>query len=355
MTSSSAFFCVVTTLSLACTAIPVLADDAVPAPGDLRQRCEPIIGALPERMPGAERDSPELIALGRQLFFDVRLSANDSQSCNSCHEVERGGGGVDNQPTSPGAFGKRGGRNSPTVLNAGFQAFQFWDGRAADLAAQAKGPILNPVEMAMPSEEAVVKKMSALLEYPPVFAKAFPGEATPLTYDNIARAIAAFERTLVTRDRMDDFLKGNDTALSAAEMQGLHTFVSVGCVACHNGPLMGGNSYQKLGLVNAYSAGDDTGRFAITKDENDRHKFKVPTLRNIDLTEPYFHDGSQATLEEAVREMAWLQLGRKLSEVEIKQIVTFLQALTDKQRATGAGSAPRKVGQAQPAGGRAPL
>jgi cytochrome c peroxidase len=247
--------------------------------------------------------------------------------------VDKKLGGVDNEPTSPGAFGKRGGRNSPTVLNAGFHMAQFWDGRAADLAAQAKGPILNPGEMAMPSEEEVVKKLSAVPEYPKAFAKAFPADAKPITYDNIAKAIAAFERTLVTHDRFDDFLKGNDSALNSAEINGLNTFVSTGCIACHNGPLLGANSYQKMGAVNPYSNTEDIGRASVTKSDDDKFKFKVPSLRNIALTAPYFHDGKSPNLEDAVRQMAWLQLGRKLEDSDAKSIAVFLSALSDKERA----------------------
>jgi cytochrome c peroxidase len=218
------------------------------------------------------------------------------------------------------------------VLNAGFQIAQFWDGRAADLAAQAKGPILNPIEMAMPHEAGVLEKVRATAEYPAAFEKAF-GKADALTYDNLARAIAAFERTLVTRDRFDDFLKGDDQALNSDELKGLDTFMNVGCVACHNGPLLGGNSFQKLGVVNALEKLTDEGRYAVTKDEADRFKFKVPTLRNIALTGPYFHDGETATLEEAVRRMSWHQLGQKLSDEQVRLIVTFLHTLTDKPRA----------------------
>ena len=304
-----------------------------PKPAELRTRVGAFFQPLPEKMPGSEKDTPALVSLGKDLYFEKKLSANDSQSCNSCHAVDQNRGGVDNEPTSPGAFGKRGGRNSPTSLNAGFHVAQFWDGRAVDLAAQAKGPILNPIEMAMPSEEEVLKKLSALPEYPKAFSKAFPGESKALSYDNLAKAIAAFERTLVTHDRFDDFLKGNDSALSNAELEGLNTFVSTGCVACHNGPLLGANSYQKMGAVNAYANTEDLGRFSVTKDEADKFKFKVPSLRNIALTAPYFHDGKAATLEEAVRQMAWLQLGRKLEPKEVDSIVVFLKTLSDKPRA----------------------
>ncbi len=291
-----------------------------------------LIAPLPDKMPGADKDSPELIALGRKLYLDKRLSANNSQSCNSCHNIEGKGGGVDNQPTSPGAFGKRGGRNSPTSLNAGFQLAQFWDGRAADLVAQAKGPILNPIEMAMPSEAEVIKKLKATTDYPPLFARAFTGSGDKLTYDNLARAIAAFERTLVTHDRFDDFLKGNDKALTAAELKGADLFLKTGCTTCHTGPLLGGNMYMKIGLVNAYETAD-LGRFGVTKDNDDKFKFKVPTLRNIALTGPYFHDGKVATLPDAVKKMGWHQLGKELKDDEIKALVAFLGSLTDKPRA----------------------
>lgn len=306
-----------------------------PGPAELRQRCSPALTPLPARMPGADKDTPALVNLGRTLFFDVRLSANNSQSCNSCHAVDKNRGGVDNEATSPGAFGKRGGRNSPTVLNAGFHMTQFWDGRAGDLTAQAKGPILNPIEMAMPSEQAVVEKLGTIPTYQTAFAKAFPGEAKPLTYDNLARAIAAFERTLVTRDRFDDFLKGENQALTAEEFKGLDLFVSIGCTACHNGPALGGNSYQKRGLIHAVKL-DDVGRFGVTGDEDDKFKFKVPGLRNISMTAPYFHDGSKRELTEAVREMAWIQLDRKLTDEEANALTAFLNALSDKERASSA-------------------
>jgi cytochrome c peroxidase len=302
------------------------------SPTTLRSKALEVIKPLPDSMPGSDKDSKELVALGRSLYFEKRLSANNQQSCNSCHQVDGGKSGVDLEPTSPGAFGKRGGRNSPTTLNAGFHLAQFWDGRAADLAAQAKGPILNPGEMAMPNEAAVIAKISAIGSYQKSFAKAYPGEANPITYDNLAKAIAAFERTLVTHDRFDDFLKGNDKALSDAELKGLNEFMSVGCTTCHNGPVIGGNGYRKVGAVNAYSNLTDKGRIEITKEEEDLHVFKVPSLRNIALTAPYFHDGAQKTLADAVRQMAWLQLGQKLTDDQVSSITTFLRALNGKGR-----------------------
>lgn len=289
-------------------------------------------GTLPAKMPGSEKDTPERIALGEKLYFEKRLSINDSQSCSSCHDVTGKKAGVDNLPTSPGALGKNGDRNSPTSLNAGFHLVQFWDGRAADLKAQAKGPILNPVEMGMPSEAVVEKKLSEIPEYVEAFAKAFPDEPKKITYDNLAEAIAAFERTLVTKDRFDEFQAGNHRALSSEEQQGLETFINSGCTACHNGPLLGGNSFRKLGQVHPYENTADLGRYAVTKQEADKYFFKVPSLRNIALTGPYFHDGKVATLEDAVKKMAYLQLGKELSAEEASSIVSFLKALSDKNR-----------------------
>jgi len=308
---------------------------ATPETPKLRQQATTLIGPLPDKMPGSEADTPALIGLGKQLFFEKRLSINNSQSCNSCHAVDQRKGGVDNQPTSPGAEGKRGGRNSPTVLNAGLHLAQFWDGRAATLEDQAKGPILNPIEMGMPNPNVVIERLSADKGYQRSFKTAFPGQASPITYDNLAKAIAAFERTLITRDRFDDFLKGSDKALNPSELRGLELFLTSGCTTCHDGPALGANRFQKVGLVNPYST-KDLGRFEVTKEEQDKHFFKVPSLRNIVLTAPYFHDGTQSTLEEAVRQMGWLQLGRKFTEDEVKDLVAFLGSLSDKPRAAKA-------------------
>ncbi|AAN47865.1 cytochrome-c peroxidase [Leptospira interrogans] len=302
-----------------------------------------IFGTIPDKMPGGEVDTPELIQLGEKLYFEKKLSANDTQSCNSCHNVVGKAAGVDNLPTSPGAFGKNGVRNSPTVLNAGFHIAQFWDGRAKDLKEQAKGPILNPVEMAMPSASEVEKKIGQIPEYQELFAKAYPDSLTKensntltraqkITYDNITGAIAAFERTLKTQDRFDDFQKGNHKALSIEEQEGLEKFITTGCITCHVGPLLGGNSFRKLGQINPYENSSDKGRQDLTKNSSDAFVFKVPSLRNVAITGPYFHDGKITTLEEAVKKMAHLQLGKDLSDSDTKLIVTFLKTLTDKNR-----------------------
>lgn len=299
---------------------------------ELRKSAKDFLGALPDKMPGAEKDTSEQIELGRKLFFEKKLSVNQTQSCNSCHAVDRNLGGVDNKPTSPGAFGKFGDRNSPTVLNAGFQTTQFWDGRAPDLETQAKGPILNPGEMAMPNEAEAVNRLRASAEYPSLFAKAFPSQKDPVSYDNVGKAIAAFERTLVTKDRFDDFVKGDDKALSPLELKGLDTFVQTGCIACHSGPALGGNMFQKAGLIHPYENKSDEGLSKITKDPEDKFKFKVPMLRNVAITGPYFHDGKIATLHAAVRKMGWIQLGKELPEEEVNALVAFLKTLTDKTR-----------------------
>lgn len=300
-------------------------------PAELRAQALDFFGVLPDKMPGSDHDTPARIELGRQLYFDNRLSINDSQSCNTCHRLDENRAGVDNEPTSGGAFNKRGDRNSPTTLNAGFHFAQFWDGRAEDLKEQAKGPVLNSVEMAMPDEATVVKKLNASPEYRQGFAKAFPGTPDPVTYDHMAEAIAAFERTLITRDRFDDFQKGDNRALSAAELKGLELFLSVGCTTCHNGPVLGGNSYQKVGLIHPYET-TDLGRFLITKEEGDEYRFKVPSLRNIVLTAPYFHDGKQTDLRDTTIKMAHMQLDRKLEPAEADALLALMHAFTDKAR-----------------------
>ncbi|MBL8035213.1 MAG: cytochrome-c peroxidase [Leptospiraceae bacterium] len=298
---------------------------------DVRSRAKSTFGTIPAKMPGGEKDTAELVALGKMLYHERRLSINDTQSCASCHILDGKKGGVDNTKFSPGAKGALGGRNAPTTLNAGFHFAQFWDGRAATLSDQAKGPILNPVEMGMPNEKAVIEKLSKITEYKEAFAKAFPGAKNPITYQNLADAIAAFERTLVTHDRFDDFINGNDKALSSQEIAGLQSFMSQGCTTCHIGPLLGGNSYRKMGQAKPYES-KDQGRFDLTKKEEDRMMFKVPSLRNVALTDPYFHDGSAATLTDAVAKMAYHQLGKQLGEKDVANIVAFLKALTDKER-----------------------
>ncbi len=290
-----------------------------------QNRYRAMFGELPADMATQERPmTPERVALGRQLFFETRLSKGQDISCNSCHGLDNHG--VDGEPTSRGHKGQRGGRNSPTVMNAGLHVAQFWDGRAADLEEQAKGPILNPIEMAMPSEERVVEVLESIPGYPPLFAAAFPDTSDPVTYENMAIAIGAFERGLVTPSAFDRYLAGDDAALSPAARAGLDKFVSLGCVSCHNGPGFGGGLYRILGQVHPYSTGD-VGRFAVTGKEEDRNVFKVPSLRNVTETGPWFHDGSVVELDEAIRLMGWHQLGVGISPNDRAQIIVFLEAL----------------------------
>jgi cytochrome c peroxidase len=306
--------------------------DSAPSPAALRAKAKTFVAALPDKMPGAEKDTPAMVKLGEKLYFEKQLSSNGQMSCNTCHMVDNGRAGVDNEPTSLGVPGKRGDRNSPTTLNAGLHMAQFWDGRAKTLEDQAKGPVLNPVEMAMPGEAEVIKRLKSDKDYPALFKAAFPGEADAVTYDNFARAVAAFERTLITHDRFDDFLKGNDKALSAQELRGLNLFLTTGCTTCHTGPTLGANVYQKIGIFHPYPNAKDRGRAQVTNEEWDEFRFKVPSLRNVALTWPYFHDGQAATLPAAVKQMAFLQLDKQLPEEELADIVAFLSALSDQSR-----------------------
>lgn len=282
---------------------------------------------LPEKMPGSEEDTPEKIALGRKLYFENGISLHKTQACNDCHRLDDYQAGVDYQATSKGAIGTFGTRNSPTVLNAGFQKEQFWDGRAADLVEQAKGPLVNPIEMAMKTPEDVVKSLKETEGYQSAFKAAFPDEAEPVTFDNVAKAIAAFERTLITPSRFDRYLKGDKTALTIEEVKGLHQFVHTGCMECHNSIGMGGRLMQKLGVYHPFSDEKDLGRYKVTHKEEDRLVFKVPMLRCVTLTPPYFHTGKVSMLPEAVRLMAWMQLNTVLNIHEINEIVHFLYAL----------------------------
>ncbi len=296
------------------------------AQNDRRATARALFGDLPPAVPRAgEALAEPLTDLGRMLYYDPRLSKNHDISCNSCHRLDAFG--VDGEPTSPGHRGQRGDRNSPTVYNAALHVAQFWDGRAADVEAQAEGPVTNPVEMAMPDEATVVSVLRSIPGYAPLFAAAFPGESDPITYENMARAIGAFERRLITPAPFDAWKAGDDGALSADAKQGFDVFVAKGCPSCHAGPGVGGALYRKLGLVEPYET-EDYGRENVTGDVADRHVFKVPSLRNVAKTGPYFHDGSIGSLEEAVRRMGSHQLGMDLSDAEISSIVAFLEALT---------------------------
>ena len=264
------------------------------------------------------------VDLGRMLYYDTRLSKNSTVSCNSCHDLASFGD--DGLATSKGIDAQLGGRSAPTVYNAAIHIAQFWDGRAADVEAQAVGPILNPIEMGMPDEAYVLRVLKSIPGYVEAFAKAFPEDPESVTYANVGKAIGAFERKLMTPSKFDDFLKGDEKALTDAEKHGLNLFVTTGCTVCHNGMGVGGHLYQKLGLVKEWPT-KDLGRFAATKNEADKYFFKVPSLRNITETAPYLHDGSIASLEEMVAKMAEYQLGRTISAEDTKAIVAFLGSL----------------------------
>jgi cytochrome c peroxidase len=300
---------------------PAWADDA-----GLAGRAKAAFGVLPEVAANpANPVTDAKVALGRQLYFDPRLSVNQDISCNSCHRLD--GFGVDGEATSPGHKGQRGDRNSPTVYNAALHFTQFWDGRAADVEEQALGPVTNPIEMAMPDAAAVDAMLRSIPGYRDSFAAAFAGEEEPVSFANAALAIAVFERTLLTPAPLDAFIAGDADALDAAQQRGLELFLSVGCTTCHMGAPVGGTMFQKLGLVHPYETADP-GRFKVTGNESDRGFFKVPGLRNVAKTGPWFHDGSIATLGDAVRKMAWHQLGRELTDAEVGDLVAFLGALT---------------------------
>lgn len=281
---------------------------------------------LPDAVLTAATPSEDRIALGRMLYYDARLSKSQTVSCNSCHDLAKYG--VDGAPTSTGFKQQHGDRNSPTVYNAAAHFVQFWDGRAPDVEAQAKGPVLNPVEMAMTSDKQAIAVLKSMPEYLTAFSKAFPGEKDPVTFDNMAIAIGAFERKLVTPSRWDKFLKGDQSALTEGEKAGFNTYADAGCGTCHAGALLGGNLYQKIGVMNPYPDTSDPGRFKVTKSESDRMFFKVPSLRNIEKTGPYFHNGKVATLDQAVVQMADYQLGKKLTAEQTASIVTYLKTLT---------------------------
>lgn len=271
---------------------------------------------------------PAKVELGKKLFFDPRLSRSGFISCNSCHNLSMGGS--DNLPTSIGHNWQEGPINSPTVLNSSLSVAQFWDGRAANLQEQAGGPIANPMEMAS-SHVLAIDVLRSIPQYRQEFAAIYGTE--DITIDHVTDAIAVFEETLVTpNSRFDLWLKGDDSALNTQELAGYNKFKEIGCTACHNGPAAGGTSFQRMGVVEPYVTDNPAeGRISVTGDDRDRFNFKVPTLRNVELTYPYFHDGAYWELEKAVDVMARLQLGRQLSDEEIGNITAFLKTLTGDQ------------------------
>lgn len=298
---------------------------------EARQLFQPIPASIPAVKDNAV--TREKIELGKMLFFEPRLSSSNLFSCNSCHNL--GTGGVDGLETSIGHGWQKGPRNSPTVLNAVLNIAQFWDGRAADLKAQAKGPIQASVEMNNTPDK-VLAVLTSLPAYVKRFADAFPNEKEPVTFDNVARAIEAFEATLTTPAApFDQFLEGKADALTDQQKKGLALFMDKGCAGCHNGVNVGGDGYYPFGVIEKPGAeilpAGDKGRFAVTNTVDDEYVFRAPTLRNVALTAPYFHTGKVWDLRQAVAIMGTSQLGAKLTEGEIDDITAFLQSLTGEQ------------------------
>lgn len=306
-----------------------------------------ILQPLPATVP-VPKDNPQTaakIALGEQLFFDNRLSVNGTRSCNSCHNLMAGG--QDDKPVSVGALGKSGRRNAPTLWNVAFQTVLYWDGRAPSLEAQLHSHLLDDTVMAMPDAGAVGERLGRIPGYRTAFSKVFGG-AEPVSLDNTAKAIAAYVRTLVTPDSaFDQYIRGNQAAISDSAKRGLEEFNEVGCMSCHFGVNFAGPApgpYLKMGdgfyelfpnfvgskYDRLYKLTDDTGRYGFSHDPGEKRMFRLPTLRNIALTAPYFHNGSVTTLSEAVQVMARTQLNKTLSDQQIRDIVAFLESLTGR-------------------------
>lgn len=294
------------------------------------------------KTPEIPKDNPqslEKINLGKVLYFDPRLSKNGTISCNTCHNVMLGG--EDQRSVSVGINGQKGGRSAPTVWNSAFHTVQFWDGRAKSLEEQAVGPITNPIEMGMPNFEQVVERLNQIPGYVQMFDKVFGKKS--ITKENIGKAIASFERTLITKDsNFDKYMHGNKKAMSQQQLRGMKLVSEIGCTACHNGVnfngenlKMGEGNFQKFPVVDnsfikKYNLAQDLGRHAVTQKEDDKNMWRVPTWRNVALTAPYFHNGAVKNLEEAVRIMAKSQLDLELKQNQVEDIVAFLESLTGK-------------------------
>ncbi len=307
---------------------------AAHAGSSLMDEAQQYFKPIPAAAPALKNNpaTPARVELGKILYFEPRLSSSALISCNTCHNV--GLGGTDFQETSTGHKWRKGPRNAPTVLNSVYNVAQFWDGRAKDLAEQAKGPVQAGVEMNN-RPEMVVKTLKSMPEYIDLFKKAFPEDKDPVTFDNMAKAIELFEATLVTPDSpFDLFLKGDEKALNSKEKRGLATFIDKGCSDCHGGINMGGDDYYNFGVIKVPASSlvtDDKGRYKVTQDPADEFNFKSPSLRNIELTAPYFHSGKVWTLKSAVVVMSTAQLESKLTRKEVDDVVAFLKATTGKQ------------------------
>ena len=294
-------------------------------------KAKELFGPLPPVMSSAKNSiTPEKTKLGKMLLYETRISVDGTVSCTKCHPISLYG--ADGLRKAIGDQCKVNPRNAPTIFNAAVQIAAHWIGNRADVEDQARQSVIGPPAFGMPSYQVVERRLKEL-GYGPLFREAFPGERDPVNMDNFAKAIGAFERTLVTPAPFDAFLKGKQDALNETARMGLKTFMDVGCAGCHNSPYLGGQQYQKFGIVEPYwqytkSAERDDGRYAVTKNEADRYVFKVPVLRNVAKTAPYFHDGSLDSLGKAVWIMGKVQLGKDLTKVQVKEIDAFLNALT---------------------------
>ena len=301
----------------------------------LMKRAQETFQPIPLKPPGIDGvdATPARVELGKALYFDPRLSQSHNISCNTCHQV--GLGGVDMLSTSIGHKWQRGGRNAPTVLNAVFNVAQFWDGRAADLKAQAGGPIQNPIEMGITHEHAI-EMLKGIPGYAKMFEAAFPADKDRITMANVVNAIAVFEATLITPNApFDQYLSGYASALTPEQKEGLQLFMDKGCAGCHAGINIGGQMYAPFGVIERPGADflspEDKGRFAVSKTVSDEYVFRVPPLRNIELTPPYFHTGKAWDLRQAVAVMGTSQLGQTLSDDEVTKITAYLKSLTGEQ------------------------
>jgi cytochrome c peroxidase len=329
--------------------------------GDLRAQARAKLQPVPAKAPPLKDNpaSPARAELGWMLYFDPRLSASQLISCNTCHNLSLGG--ADLQETSVGHGWQKGPRNAPTVLNAVLNVAQFWDGRAEDLKAQAKGPVQASVEMANDPQR-LVATLKSIPGYEPWFRKAFPGDPDPVTFDNVARAIEVFEATLLTPDApFDRYLKGEGAALTPTQEEGLALFLGKGCAECHYGLNVGGNDYDPFGVLEAppdeVRPPGDTGRFKVTNTASDRYVFRAAPLRNVAITQPYFHSGKVWKLEDAVKIMGSAQLGIGLSDAEAGKVTAFLRTLTGRQPKVenpvlppGTDATPRPELRTSPAG-----
>lgn len=316
---------------LTSTTALALASGSAALASELRNEALDLFAPLPSTTPAVKDNpiTPAKIDLGKALFFDPRMSASGVFSCNSCHNLATGGD--DNMPTSIGHGWQKGPRNSPTVLNSVFNEAQFWDGRAPDLAEQAKGPVQAGVEMANTPQN-VIATLNSMPQYVDWFQASFPAEADPVTFDNFAKAIEAYEATLITPAPFDAWLNGDDAAMTDVQTAGLELFIEKGCASCHNGINLGGNGYYPFGLIEKPGADilppDDKGRFAVTETADDEYVFRASPLRNIDQTAPYFHSGLVWDLKTAVQIMGESQLGEDLTDDEADKITAFLVSLT---------------------------